>query len=98
MDVEYWLNEICFRWDHAKAAENLRKHRTRFETACEVLFDPFVRWIDAKVVGGEERNKVIGMTTDWCVLVVVYGELDDAMRLISARPATRRERQTYESQ
>jgi len=71
---------------------------TRFETACEVLFDPFVRWIDAKVVGSEERNKVIGMTTDWRVLVVVYVELDDAMRLISARPATRRERQTHESQ
>jgi len=39
---------------------------------------------------------MIGMTTDWRLLLVVYLEQKDAFRLISARPATREERRAYE--
>ena len=96
MDVEYWLNGICFQWDHRKAARTLRDHRVAFETACEPFFDPFVRWLDAEVVDGEERERVIGMAADWQLLIVVYLERKAAIRLISARPATSEERRTYE--
>jgi uncharacterized protein len=98
MQVEYWLHGICFRWDSRKAATNLRKHRVSFETACESFFDPFVYWIESRLVRGEEREKIIGMTHDWQFLVVIYAESADAIRLISARQATRQERQSYEDQ
>ena len=68
MDVDYWLNGICFQWDRRKAARNLRDHGVAFETACQVFFDPFIRWHDSEVVGGEERERVIGMTTAWQLL------------------------------
>ena len=96
MDVEYWLSGICFRWDRRKAATNLHDHGIAFETACEAFFDPFVRRIGADVVGNEERERMIGMTTDWRLLPVVYLEQTDALRLISARAVTREERRGYE--
>jgi uncharacterized protein len=97
MDVEFWINGICFRWDHRKAARNLRDHRVAFESACEAFFDPFVRWIDSEVVNGEERERIIGMTTAWQLLIVVHLQRKDAIRLISARPATSEERGRYEN-
>lgn len=98
MDVEYWLNGICFEWDGRKAARNLRDHHIAFEVACEALFDPFVRWIDSEFVDGEERERVIGMSTDWQLVVVIHFERKDRIRLISAWAATPEERRTYEAQ
>lgn len=98
MDVEYWLNGICFAWDRRKAAANLRKHGVGFKTACEVFFDPFVSFVDSEVVDSEDRERVIGMTAGWELVVVVYVDRGDSIRLISARSATRKERQTYENQ
>lgn len=94
----YWLNGICFQWDRRKAATNLRVHDVAFETACEAFFDPFLHSIEAEVVDSEERQRVIGMTTRWQLLLVVYLERQDAFRLISARPVTREERRIYEEQ
>lgn len=96
MDVEHWLNGICFQWDPRKAAANLRKHGVNFETACEAFFDPFLRWIDSEVVAGEEREGFIGMTGAWQLLIVAYADRRDAIRLISVRPATPEERRAYE--
>jgi uncharacterized DUF497 family protein len=64
MDVEYWFKGICFHWDRRKAAANLRQHGVAFETACEAFLDPFVHWIDSEMVEGEQRERMIGMTTD----------------------------------
>jgi uncharacterized DUF497 family protein len=98
MDVEYRLHGICFRWDPRKAATNLRKHGVSFETACEIFFDPFVCWVESELVRGEEREKIIGMTTGWQFLVVVYVDWEDGIRVISARRASREERRSYEDQ
>jgi uncharacterized DUF497 family protein len=98
MDVEHWLNGICFEWDRRKAAANARKHGVSFKTASEVFFDPFVYFVDSEVVESEERERTIGMTAGWELLVVVYVDQGDAIRLISTRYATRKERQAYEDQ
>jgi uncharacterized protein len=45
---------------------------------------------------GEERWITIGMDSLARILVVVYTWRDEQIRLISARPATRREAQQYE--
>jgi uncharacterized DUF497 family protein len=96
MDVRYVLHGQAFEWNAAKAAGNLRKHRVSFEKACEVFFDPFVRLTDA---GGqsEAREAAIGLTEDWALLFVVHIVREpDAIRIVSARPATAMERKHYE--
>ena len=98
MNVRYTLHEIEFEWDSRKAAANLRKHRVSFETACEVFFDPFLRVVDAGVIGGVRREAVIAMTVSWRPLYVVYVEHGDVIRIISARPAGGAERELYENQ
>jgi uncharacterized DUF497 family protein len=98
MDVAYCLSGINFAWDRKKAQLNLRKHGVTFETACEVFFDPFIRFIEIDVVRGEEREAAIGMTGDWKLLKVIYVFSPAAVRLISARTVTIQERRNYEEQ
>ena len=79
-----------------EAAASLRKHRVSFEKAGEVFFDPFVRLADAGSQS-EAREAAIGLTEDWALLFVVHiVRQPDAIRIISARPATALERKHYE--
>jgi uncharacterized DUF497 family protein len=82
-------------WDPAKAAENLRRHRVRFEEAGEVLRDPFALTRDDPR-HEEQRFVTLGATLTGKLLVVVYAYADnDTIRLISAREASRAERSSY---
>ena len=97
MDAHYELNGITFVWDTSKAHTNLKKHEISFEQAVEVFFDPFFRLVDASPET-ESRDAVIGMGSGWNLLYVVHiGIEDDSIRVISARKATRNERQLYEN-
>jgi uncharacterized protein len=97
MDTRFVLHGITFMWDADKAVANLRKHGIPFEQGAEAFFDPFLKVIDASR-HEEARDAILGMDTRWNLLFVVHLELeDDAIRLISARKATRRERSYYEA-
>lgn len=96
MDVVHRLNGITFVWDDRKASSNLQKHGVALEAACEVFLDPFVLLLRTEVIGGEERETAIGLTLGWRLLVVAYTFRDDAIRIISTRPATSQERSHYE--
>ena len=81
-------------WDPAKARANLRKHGIRFADAVTALEDARAisvrgEWED------EERWITIGMDSLARLLVVVYTWRGEQIRLISARPATRREARQY---
>lgn len=95
-DVVHERNGIRFTWDRGKAESNLRKHRVSFETACEVFFDPLIRLYRSEMLDGEEREMAIGLTEGWRLLAVVYTFRTEAIRIISARPATSAERSTHE--
>ena len=84
-------------WDLNKADVNLQKHGVRFSDAEAVLFDPNALSFEHTTAGSEQRFIVIGMDHLWRLLVVIYTERGNRIRLISARPATRSERQKYES-
>ena len=88
-----------FDWDSGKAKKNLAKHGVRFEDAMFAFFDPFGR-IELDVEHSEEEDRYwqIGMTQAG-LLVVVYTirQPDNVYRIITARKATRRERQRYEN-
>jgi len=98
MNVKYTLHNIVFEWDSEKAAVNLRKHNVTFELACEAFFDPFVCYLDEEIVGTELRAKIVGLTTTWLLLYIVYVMRDDVIRIVSARLVTNAEREVYENQ
>jgi hypothetical protein len=96
MDICFLLHDQLFVWDSEKASSNFAKHGVRFEAACEVFFDRFVRVEDASV-DEENRDVAIGMTGDWMLLMVVHILREGGtIRIISARPATTQERRSYE--
>ncbi len=87
-----------FEWDEAKDRRNRFKHRVSFETAIKVFFDPFHVSRQDRFVAGEERWQTIGMVDGVLILLVAH-EIDEegeAIRIISARKATPRERTEYE--
>jgi len=98
MNVKYSLHNVAFEWDSQKAATNLRKHKVTFELACESFFDPFICYLDDEIVGSELRERVVGLTTTWLLLYIVYVLRDDIIRIVSARLVTNAEREIYENQ
>jgi uncharacterized DUF497 family protein len=98
MQIKYVLHGINFEWDGKKAATNLRKHNVSFELACEAFFDPFVFYIEDEILDGELRETIVGLTTGWHLLYVVYMLRDDMIRIVSARSVTNAERDLYENQ
>jgi len=89
---------VIFEWDPLKAEANLRKHGVSFTSAAAVFFDPLA-WTfpDPDHSYGEERFLTVGETSGDGVLVVGHTEVDEErIRIISARPATKRERKDYE--
>lgn len=98
-NVVYTVQSVIFEWDSEKALANWRKHVVSLESAVEVFFDPFLLVVDdEEYVGHELREKIIGMTRDWQVILVVYVMRNDRVRLISARVVTGEERRLYEDQ
>ncbi len=61
-----------------------------------VLFDPSALTREDEVTDGEQRFVTVGMNTLGRILVVVYAYRGEDIRLVSARPGTRRERKHYE--
>ncbi|VAW98640.1 hypothetical protein MNBD_GAMMA21-2442 [hydrothermal vent metagenome] len=97
MDIKYILNGISFVWDANKAQINSRNHGVTFEQAAEAFFDPFLRIVDASP-DEEVRDAVIGMDMHWNLLFVVHIFVEnEQLRVISARKATRNEKQIYEN-
>jgi hypothetical protein len=86
-----------FEWDWAKAASNARKHRVTFDEASTVFADPLALLkTDPDHSHGEERYLLLGMSNRQRLWVVAFCERPPRTRLISARPATRQERASYE--
>jgi len=88
---------VEFEWDPQKAAANLRRRRISFDEAATVLEDPLsTTFPDEAHSGGEMRFVTVGVSQHGRVLVVAHTERNDTIRIISARHATRREREFYE--
>ena len=88
---------MTFTWDPEKDAVNRRKHAVGFGEAASVLEDPLSRtYPDPAHSRGEQRYVTIGRSRLGRTLVVAHADRGDTLRIISARPATRRERRFYE--
>lgn len=92
------LITVRFTWDAAKARSNQAKHGVTFADARTVFDDPRVR-IAVQGHAGEVRLAATGYSEAGRVLFVVFLEVSyesEEIRIISARKATRAERQAYE--
>jgi uncharacterized protein len=83
-------------WDPDKAAANLRKHGVDFRDVVGVFEDLYALTRDDPDAQGEQRFVSIGMDFLGRVLTIMYTHRDLSIRLISARRATKREREAYE--
>jgi uncharacterized DUF497 family protein len=88
---------LQFEWDLRKAAGNQIKHRVSFEEAATVFGDPLGRIVsDPRHSSEEDRFALLGLSKERRLLAVMYVERGQAIRIISARRATSRERRSYE--
>ena len=89
---------LRFEWDPRKAATNRRKHGVSFEEAQSVFLDEDALLIPDEDDDDEDRFILLGLSFSLRVLVVChcYRSGLDVIRIISARPADRTERQEYD--
>ncbi len=89
---------LHFEWDDSKNKSNHKKHGIWFEEARQVFDDPLaLRYYDSGHSRSEDRFLLIGESEPHRVLLVVFCELNHSVvRIISARKATKKERNGYE--
>ena len=100
------VSGIQFEWDEAKNLFNQRKHGISFEDASQVFLDPLYVSLKDRVVDGEQRWQTFGEVDGWLLVMVAHtfqesdrrGETIEVIRIISARYASRKERQRYEDE
>ncbi len=85
---------LIFEWDQAKSDRNLAERGFDFAHAARIFEGDVLEWEDTRRDYGEHRIVAIGEVNEE-VYVVVYTQRDEARRIISARTASRRERDAY---
>jgi len=85
---------MTFEWDRGKAGANRRKHGVDFADAVGVFEDPYAL-SRPDPFPAEDRVATLGRDLLDRLIVVVWTWRGDAIRLISARRATPRERRHY---
>lgn len=85
---------MVFDWDDAKAAANLAKHGVPFEAVTEFEFTSALFLVDDRRLYGEVREWALGVIGNRLHLLV-FTRRGPAMRVISLRAASRRERTQY---
>lgn len=96
------MSYTCFEWDEAKSRRNARKHGLSFSTAARMFEHPHLVHLDTRLEYGEDRWLAVGLI-GLVVCVVVYSDRVDergtrTARIISARKATRSERERFEKE
>ena len=91
--------ELRFEWDPVKSEANERKHGVTFHEASTAFGDPLSIAIgDPDHSESEERFLLLGRSAAGRLLSIAHTERQGAIRIISARTATRRERRKYEEE
>lgn len=97
--------QLDITWDPVKAQSNITKHNgVTFVQAAMVLLDALALTVfDAAHSEFEERWFTLGMSSEGKLLAVSHtyqhtGPINVTVRIISAREATKRERQQYENE
>ena len=88
---------VRFEWNEHKLARNLRMHKIDFRESEEAFDDPLALLrSDPDHSRVEQRFIIVGRTKSGRVLLTVFTERYEQIRIISSRRATRREVRDYE--
>ena len=88
---------LTFEWDKRKEATNIRKHGVSFHEASTVFLDPLsMTFYDPDHAEDEDRYITLGMAKNGRLIFVSHADRGDRVRIISAREASKRERNGYE--
>ena len=93
--------QFDFEWDPIKAKSNLQKHKVSFERAAEIFSDPFMLSVyDNEHSETEERWITVGKDNNNVAIVAVHtfeqiSDESSKIRIISARRATKKENEQY---
>ena len=94
---EIEIGDLIVEWDDSKDELNWKKHKIYFEDAARIFLDEYrIEYFDELHSDNEERWKVIGLVMN--VLVVIYTERGEKLRIISARKAEKEEQEEYYGQ
>ena len=97
LNVNFEIEDLKFEWDDEKAEINKRKHNVMFSMAARVFLDDNrIDYYDEFHSDDEDRYKIIGRVGK--VLVVIYTERKENIRIISARRANKKEEEDYYGQ
>jgi uncharacterized DUF497 family protein len=83
-----------FQWDDANR-HHLASHDVTPEEAEQAILDHHAVLLEIQIGGDEERTKALGMTATGRILAVVFTLRGDAIRPITAYPATTRLQEVY---
>lgn len=87
---------MLFEWDEAKNQANIDKHGIGFLRAQQIFDGPVVSWVASQMLGKEARLMSDGLLGNTLLLAVVHTDRSGVTRIISARPASRKERERYD--
>ncbi len=89
---------LLFEWDTEKARSSAQKHGVAFDEASTAFRDALSVTIpDPLHSEDEDRFVLLGYSHRERLLVIVHTYRNHRVRLISARPATKRERRHHEN-
>ncbi|HQM44939.1 MAG TPA: BrnT family toxin [Smithellaceae bacterium] len=84
-------------WDPEKAKSNFMKHGVSFAEAATAFSDPMAATgADPDHSLNEDRYVTFGVSGKGRLIVVSHTEKDETIRIISARKASKGERELYE--
>lgn len=83
-----------YEWDENKRKTNIQQHGIDFADVIRIFDGPTVEMLDDRFDYGETRFIALGLLNG-VVLVVAYTERREALRIISARKATKYEEEKY---
>jgi hypothetical protein len=90
----HYYKVTIYEWDERKRVANLAKHGMDFASA-DIVFESELKVTSVSERGGEEVRLVDYAEIDNVVMALIYTLRDDAVRIISFRPAKRKERRAY---
>ncbi len=85
-----------FEWDGEKNRKNIAKHGFDFRRAAKIFNGLVLTFPDKRKNYGEERFNSIGLAGKINIVVVTHTSRNNVIRIISARRASKRERNKYE--
>ena len=89
------IDHASFEWDDTKEQYNFQKHGIHFKTAAKVFLDPYKLIREDDEHTQEQRYNILGKVGKILFVVCVFKK-NNVIRLISARLATKHEKERYE--